>query len=98
MNKTTLVLVLLIVVMILGFFFVLKPYQEERLSSSERSAGSSILDWLMPSKEQSDNEEKESDLFVAPGAPIPPIVEPPSVGPTGPPVSADEVRKKLIDE
>lgn len=97
MNKTTLILVVLIIVMVFGIFFVLKPYHEERISNSERSAGSSILDWLIPSKEQSENEENQSDLYVAPGAPIPPIVEPPSGGPTGPPVSADEVRKKLID-
>lgn len=66
--------------MLSGFLFLLKPYHEEKLSDADRSPGFNIFDWLMPSKEQSKNEEKQSDLFVAPGAPIPPIVEPPSGG------------------
>ena len=97
MNKMTLILIILIMVMIFGLFFLLQPYHEEKSSNPDKSIGSNILDWLMPSKEQSENEEKQSDLFVAPGAPIPPIVEPPTGGPTGPAVSVDEVRKKLID-
>lgn len=97
MNKITLILIILIVIMIFGFFFLLQPYHEEKSSNSDKSIGSKILNWLMPSKDQSENEEKQSDLFVAPGAPIPPIVEPPTGGPTGPAVSVDEIRKKLID-
>src|SRR6056297_1662660 len=97
MNKITLILIILIVIMIFGLFPLLKPYHEEKSSNSDRSIGSNILDWLIQSKKQSENEEKQSDLFVAPGAPIPPIVEPLTRGPTGPAVSVDEVRKKLID-
>lgn len=97
MNKTTFVLIILIAIMIFSIFFVLNPSHQEKTSNSDRSTGSNILDWLMPSKDQSENEEKQSDLFLAPGAPIPPIVEPPTGGPTGPPISVDEVRKKLID-
>jgi len=97
MNKMTLVLIILIMVMIFGLFFLFKPYHEEKSSNSDKSIGSNILDWLMSSKEQPENEEKQSDLFVAPGAPITPIAEPPTGGPTGPAVSIGEVRKKLID-